>query len=124
MVTFFPAGPHLSMGFDEDEDGRRGGMGVEQLTGEGRKHSLKGQMTNCPVLLSSPLQPAPPLLVAGGTGWAGGEWCVQLVCPPSLAPGEAGVLRNGIRVLGMSYLETLRNETPFKFKRKRRRLQL
>lgn len=30
-------------------------------------------MTNCPVLLSSaPLQPAPPLPVAGGTGWAVG----------------------------------------------------
>lgn len=69
VVRFSPAGPHLSMAFDEDEDGRGGGIGVEQLMGEGRRHSPKGRMTNCPVLLSSPpLQPAPPLLMAGGTG--------------------------------------------------------
>lgn len=55
------------MAFDEDEDGGGGVRGVEPLMGEGRRHSPKGQMTNCPVL-SSPLQPAPPLWVAGGTG--------------------------------------------------------
>lgn len=87
MITFFPAGPHLSMGFNEDEDGRRGGMGVKQLMGEGRRQSLEGQMTNCPVLLSSPLQPAPPLPVAGGTGWAGGV--VGSAHLPSL-PGSWG----------------------------------
>lgn len=52
VVTFLPTGPHLSLGFDEDEEGKAGGMGVEQLMGEGRKHSPKGQMPNCPPLLS------------------------------------------------------------------------
>lgn len=61
VVTFLPAGPHLSLGFDEDEDGRERGRGVEQLIGEGRKHSWKGQMTNYPILPCSPLKPAPPL---------------------------------------------------------------
>ena len=32
-------------------------MGVEPLMGEGRRHSPKGQMTDCPVLLSSPPLP-------------------------------------------------------------------
>lgn len=79
VVTFSPTGPHLSSGFDEDDDGKRRGKGVELLTGEGRKHSLKGQMTNCPVLLSlSPLQSAPPLWWQAGQA---GEWLVQLICP-------------------------------------------
>lgn len=39
-------------------------MGIEQLMWEGKKHSPKGHMTNCLVLLSSAvLQPAPPLPV-------------------------------------------------------------
>ena len=73
-------------------------MGVEPLMGEGRRHSPKGQMTDCPVLPSSlPPQPAPPLPVAGGTGWAGKECLVwSVVCPSSLAPGEAGVLSNRV----------------------------
>lgn len=33
VVTFLPASPHLSLGLDEDEDGKPGGMGVEQLMG-------------------------------------------------------------------------------------------
>ena len=59
-------------------------MGVQQLMGEGRKHSPKGQMTNYPVLpFSAPLQPAPPSLAAGRAGWPRGEWLVQLAHPPS-----------------------------------------
>lgn len=89
MITFFPAGPHLSMGFNEDEDGRRGGMGVKQLMGEGRRQSLEGQMTNCPVLLSSSACPSS----AGGRrdrlGWRGGGFSSSALPPRLLGKLES-----------------------------------
>lgn len=63
VVTFPAAGPHLSLGFDEDEDGRQGGGVLSSWGGKVEGSAApKGQMTNCPVLPSSPFQPAPPLL--------------------------------------------------------------
>lgn len=65
VVTFPAAGPHLSLGFGEDEDGGGGGGVLSSWGGVGGwegSAAPQGQMTDCPVLPSSSFQPAPPLL--------------------------------------------------------------
>lgn len=118
VVTFLSTGPHLSLGLDEDEDGRAGGMGVEPLMGEGRKHSPQGQMPSCPVLCCSSALPSSPAGRQDRLGW----WRVAGPArPSSLLPGAAGssprrkLPRNPKErclSLGNIYPEVLRSETP------------
>lgn len=112
VVTFPAAGPHLSLGFDEDEDGRQGGGVLSSWGGEGRrKRSPEGpdDKLSCPTVLSFSACPSSPALRLRAVGrdrlgwWEEGGPAHPLSLPGpwrSWSPAELenvlGILRKGV----------------------------